>query len=146
MKLFTWPWCDRSRRAQLSFQFQPGFKGGWPGNWCHLLVVTAVAILFAACTSARQDLERTPLDPPIRARLGEAGSPAGPIRIHSGQLVSLPRCCPPLELRDAKGRLVRQLEYTTEAQPIVARAGSYFIVGHNPAGEELVLRLKVVND
>jgi hypothetical protein len=39
--------------------------------------------------------------------------------------------------------LVRELKYTREPQPVVAVAGAYSIVGHDPAGAECVLRLEV---
>lgn len=106
-------------------------------------MLTALVLASAGCTSTRQDVNRTSLQTPVQVQLGKAGSPVGPIRICSGQMISLPLCCPPVELRDAKGELVRELSYTREPQPLVAATGSYSIVGHDPAGGECVLRLEV---
>ncbi len=115
-------------------------------------IITLLFIAFgwlvlgiAGCTSARQDVNRTSLQTPVQVQLGEAGSTLGPIRIRSGQLISLPLCCPPVELRDARGKLVRELKCTREPQPLVAGTGTYSIVGHDPAGRECALRLEVTN-
>jgi hypothetical protein len=113
-----------------------------------MLKISALAFVLAigGCTTARQDVNRTSMQTPVQVQLGEAGSPFGPIRIRSGQLISLPLCCPPVELHDAKGKLVRELNYTREPQPLVAGAGTYAIVGHDPAGGECVLRLEVTKE
>jgi hypothetical protein len=107
-------------------------------------MLTALALALAGCTSARQEASTTSLQTPLQLHVGEPGAPLGPIRIRSGQLVVLPSCCPPVELRDAKGKLVRELTYTREPQALVANDGTYSIVGHDPAGAECVLRLKVI--
>jgi hypothetical protein len=109
----------------------------------HIFILTALVVAIAGCTSTRQDANRASLQTPLQVKIGEAGSPLGPIRICSGQLIALPLCCPPVELRDAKGNLVRKLKCTREPQPLVAGAGTYSIVGHDPAGGECVLRLEV---
>lgn len=57
-----------------------------------------------------------------------------------------PLSCPPLELRGPNGELVRKLKNTREPQPIVAAAGIYSIVGHDPAGGERLLRLHVTDE
>ena len=105
--------------------------------------VLTFLLAIAGCTSARQDVSRTSLQTPLQVQLGEDGSPLGPIRIRSGQLISLPLCCPPVELRDAKGKRVQELKYTRDPQPLVAGPGTYSIVGHDPGGGECVLRLEV---
>jgi hypothetical protein len=115
-------------------------------NRSHILMLAALGLAITGCTSTRQDVNRTSLQTPVQVQLGEGGSPLGPIRIRSGQLISLPLCCPPIELRDAKGKLVRELKYTREPQPLVAGTGTYSIVGHDPAGEECVLRLEVTKE
>ena len=97
----------------------------------------------AGCTSARQGVGATSLQTPLQVQLGEEGSPLGPIRIRPGQLISLPHCCPPVELRDAKGKRVRELKHTRDPQPLVAGPGTYSIVGHDPAGGECMLRLEI---
>jgi len=109
----------------------------------HTFVLTGLVLAVSGCTSTRQDVNRTSLPTTVQVQLGDAGSPLGPIRVRSGQLISLPLCCPPVELRDAKGKLVRELKYTREPQPLVAATGTYSIVGHDPAGGECVLRLDV---
>jgi hypothetical protein len=108
-----------------------------------LIAFGLLVLGMAGCTSARQDVNGTSLQTPVQVQLGEAGSPLGPVRIRSGQLISLPLCCPPVELRDANGKLVRKLRCTRELQPLVARTGTYSIVGHDPAGAECALRLEV---
>ena len=95
-------------------------------------MLAALMVAFAGCAKT-----------PMQVQLGRPGSPLGPIYVHSGQLISLPHCCPPIELRDGDGKLVREFTYTSKPQPLVAGAGSYSIVGHDPAGAELVLRLEV---
>jgi uncharacterized membrane protein len=112
-------------------------------NRSQILILIALVLAIAGCTSTRRDVNRTSLETPVQVQLGEAGSPLGPILIRSGQLISLPLCCPPVELRDAKGQLVRELKYTREPQSLVAGTGTYSIVGHDPAGGECVLRLEV---
>jgi hypothetical protein len=112
-------------------------------NRSRLFMLTALVVAIAGCTSTRQDVDPTSVQTPVQVQLGEADSPLGPIRICSGQLISLPLCCPPVELRDAKGTLVLELNCTREPQPLVAGAGTYFIVGHDPGGRERVLRLEV---
>ena len=114
-------------------------------NRSHIFMLTALVVAIAGCTSTRQDINSTSLQTPVQVQLGTAGSPLGPIRIRSGQLISLPLCCPPVELRDANGNLVRELKYTREPQPLVAGTGTYSIVGHDPFGGECVLRLEVTN-
>ena len=109
----------------------------------HIFMLTALVVAITGCASTRQGVNRTSLQTPVQVQLGEAGSPLGPIRIRSGQLISLPLCCPPVELRDAKGKLVRELKYTREPQPLAAGTGIYSIVGHDPGGGECVLRLEV---
>ncbi len=115
-------------------------------NRSHILMLTALAVAIAGCTSNRQGVNRTSLQTPVQVQLGAAGSPLGPIRIRSGQLIALPLCCPPVELRDANGKVLRELKYTQEPQPLVARPGNYSIVGHDPGGEECVVRLEVKGD
>ena len=109
-------------------------------------MLSALVVAIAGCTNTRPDLNRTSLQTPVEVKLGRAGSPLGPIHIRSGQWISLPLCCPPVELHDANGKLVRELTYTREPQPLVAATGTYSIVGHDPGGEECVLRLEVTNE
>ena len=128
------------RRARSIFRQMPSKT-----DMKTMLRISVLTFLLATagCTSTRQDVDRTSLQTPVQVHLGEEGSPLGPIRIRSGQLISLPLCCPPVELRDAKGKRVRELKYTRAPQPLVAGPGTYSIVGHDPAGGECVLRLEV---
>ena len=114
-------------------------------NRSHILMLTALAVAIAGCRSTRQNVEGTCLQTPVQLELGAAGSPLGPIHIRSGQLICLPLCCPPVELRDANGKVVRELKHTREPQSFVASNGSFSIVGHDPGGGECVLRLEVTN-
>ena len=110
----------------------------------HIFMLAALVVAIAGCTSTRQDVNRTSLQTPVQIQLGRAGSPLGPIHIRSGQLILLPLCCPPVELRDANGKVVSQITWTCEPQRLVVGTGSYSIVGHDPAGEECILRLQVI--
>ena len=114
-------------------------------NRYYAFMQAALVVTVVGCTSTRQDIEDTSLQTPMTVELGAPGSPLGPIRIRSGQLISLPPCCPPVELRDANGRVIRELEYTRNPQPLVVRPGNYSVVGHDPGGEECVLRLEVTD-
>ena len=79
--------------------------------------------------------------------LGKAGGPArGPVKLRSGQAFIPPRCCPPLELRDAKGNAAQEFDVTAGEQRLAVPAGAYSLVGHDPGGEECVLRLEVTNE
>jgi hypothetical protein len=115
-------------------------------NRSQIFMVTALVVAIAGCTNTRQDLDRASLQVPVQVKLGRVGCPLGPIHIRSGQLISLPLCCPPVELHDGKGKLVRELRYTHQPQPLVAATGTYSIVGHDPGGQERVLRLEVTNE
>ncbi len=115
-------------------------------NRSHIVMLTVLAVAIAGCTSTRQGVNSTSMQTPVQVQLGTAGSPLGPIRIRSGQLIALPLCCPPVELRDANGKVVRELKYTREPQPLVARPGNYSIVGHDPGGGERVVRLEVTGN
>jgi len=108
-------------------------------NRSYIFMIAALVVTIAGCMSNRQDVNSASLQTPLQVQLGAAGSPLGPIRIRSGQMISLPFCCPPVELRDANGKLVRKLEYTREPQPLVAGTGMYSIIGHDPDGGECVV-------
>jgi hypothetical protein len=138
---------DRPGVAALIVRRARSIFGQLPSNtdMKTMLKISVLTFLLAiaGCTSTRQDVNRTSLQTPVQVQLGKAGSPLGPIRIRSGQMISLPLCCPPVELCDAKGKRVRELNYTRDPQPLVAGTGTYSIVGHDPAGGECVLRLEV---
>jgi hypothetical protein len=58
-------------------------------------------------------------------------------------MIEPPQCCPPLELRTANGEVVQRFDVTAGEQSLVAPNGVYMLVGHNPAGEEHVVRIIV---
>jgi hypothetical protein len=103
-----------------------------------------LTVIVVGCTDTKH-VDNPSLHIPIQLKLGHTGSPLGPIRIQSGQLIALPLCCPPVELRDANGRKIRELDSTQQPQPLVARPANA-IVGHDPAGNERILKLKVTKD
>lgn len=105
-----------------------------------------LTVIVVGCTDTKHAVDNPSLHIPIKPKLGDPGSPLGPIRIQSGQLIALPLCCPPVELRDANGRKIRELDYTQKPQPLVARPANYSIVGHDPGGNECVLKLEVTKD
>lgn len=115
-------------------------------NRYHAFMLTVLAVTIVGCTSTRQDVDDALLHTPMKVELGAPGSPLGPTRIRSGQLIVLPQCCPPVELRDANSKAVREFEYSRRPQPLVARPGTYSIVGHDPGGDECVLRLEVTSE
>ena len=88
-----------------------------------LLALLSLALLgiFAGCASTS----------PVKLDLNSDDAPTGLVRIRSGQMIELELGCPPVELRDAKDRLLRELEYTKEPQPLVAAPGRYSIVGYD---------------
>ena len=115
-------------------------------NCKHAFILTILVVMVVGCTSIRQEADDASLHVPMKLELGVSGSPPGPIRIRSGQLITLPLCCPPVELRDTNGKALRELEWTQQPQPLVARPGYYSIVGHDPDGAERVVRLEVTGD
>jgi hypothetical protein len=106
-------------------------------------VMALLVIPIGGCSGLHGDREGRSLQEPLKLELGKPGSPLGPVRVRSGQMIVPPRCCPPLELRDARGRVVQEFDVTRWAQPLVAVPGSYSLVGHDPAGEECVLLVEV---
>ena len=99
------------------------------------LAVLTVTILGCAMVPSLQT--------PIKLELGEPGSPAGPIRLRSGQMMDEVRCCPGLELRDGQGTVVREFDEYTSGQRLAVPAGHYSLVGHDPFGKECVLLIEI---
>jgi hypothetical protein len=56
-------------------------------------------------------------------------------------MIEPPLCCPPLELRTASGEVVQRFDVTAGLQRLVAPSGVYSLVGHDPAGEELIVQI-----
>ncbi len=111
----------------------------------YTFMLTMLVAVVVGCTSTRREADAASLRVPMKLELGAPGSPKGPVLIRSGQLIECPPCCPPLELRDASGKVVRDLTLTRYL-PLVARPGNYSIVGHDPGGKECVVRLVVTGD
>jgi hypothetical protein len=111
-------------------------------NRYYVLILTALVFTGIGCTAARQ----TSLDVPMKLDVGDHGSPSGTIRIQSGQLIVLELGCPPIELRDASGKVLRQLKYTAEPQRLIAPPGKYSIVIFDPGTQEYVVRIEVICD
>ena len=102
-----------------------------------MMLVAAVV----GCQSTGPSTQR-----PVRIDLNADDAPTGLTRIRSGRMIELELGCPPVELRDAKGRMLRELEYTREPQPLVADPGVYSIVGYDPGGEECIVRIEVTGE
>ncbi len=109
-------------------------------------ILTMLVALVAGCRIARHGSTTPAAQTPVKLDLNADDAPSGPVRIRSGQMIQLELGCPPVELRNAKGRLLRKLEYTNEPQPLVAAPGSYSIVGHDPGGKECAVRIEVTGD
>ena len=98
------------------------------------------------CKSTQTNVEDTPTQTPMTVKLSKPDSVHSPIRIQSGQMFVPPRCCPPLELRDPNGEVVQEFDSTSRQQRLVAPAGTYSLVGHDPGGKEWVAQLEVANE
>jgi hypothetical protein len=106
-------------------------------------VMAVLVIAIGGCSRLHGNLEGRSLQEPLQIELGKPGSQLGPVQLRSGQMIVPPRCCPPLELRDASGRVVHEFDVTQWTQPLVAAPGSYLLVGHDPEGKERVRRIEV---
>ncbi len=115
-------------------------------NRYHTFAMMALVCTVAGCRSTPHDIDNASLQTPMEIEMGVSGSPLGPVRIRSGQLIALKLGCPPVEFRDANGKIIRELKYTIKPQPLVARPGAYSIVGHDPSGGECVVKIEVVDD
>ena len=82
----------------------------------------------------------------MKLEFGDQESDQNLIRLRSGQLIVPPRCCPPLELRDVNGVIVQKIDSTASKQGLVAPAGIYSLVGHDPAGGERVLHIEITSE
>ena len=113
----------------------------------HTFMLIMLVALVGGCRNARHGSTGPAVQTPVKFDLLNAdGAPTETTRIRSGQMIVLELGCPPVELRDAKGRMLRKLEYTKEPQPLVADPGVYSIVGYDPGGEECVVRIEVTGD
>ena len=106
-------------------------------------LIAFLVITTWGCSGPHGNLEGRSLQEPLEIELGEPGSQLGPVQLRSGQVINPPFCCPPLELRDASGRMVQEFDVTHRTEPLVAVPGSYLLVGHDPGGGERVRRIEV---
>jgi len=108
-------------------------------------VLAIILVGTVGCTTARRDVRVSTLGTPIKIEFTEPGSPRASIQLESGQIIELPLCCPPLELRTASGDVVQEFDVTAGPQRLAAPGGIYSLVGHDPAGEECVVQIIVTN-
>jgi hypothetical protein len=115
-------------------------------NRIRVLMLTLLVATVVGCTSTRQAADNASLQTPIKLELGEPGSPAGPIRLRSGQMMDEVHCCPGLYLRDGRGTVIREFDEYTSGQRLVVPAGHYSLVGYDPSGKECVLLLEITKE
>lgn len=111
----------------------------------HAVTVAILATMIGACTSTHRNADVPALCTPLKVEFDKPGSVPGRIRLQSGQMIDAPRCCPPLELQDANGRVVQKLRPSAAAQRIVAPGGIYSLVGHDPVGKEHAIQIEVTD-
>ena len=103
----------------------------------------ALVAFVASCTTVPHAPPVHEGTPAVKITLGVPGTPSRAVMVRSGSMIAVEICCPPLELCDASGKVLRELEYTQEPQPLVVSPGDYLIVGHDPFGEKCVARIEV---
>ena len=105
-----------------------------------LLVATGVG-----CTCTNETTSNASLEAPVRLDLGAPiWSESSGVRLRSGQMVDPNVCCPPLGLRNTSGAVVQKFSIGGPPVRLTAGAGKYFLVGHDPGGDECVLQVEVV--
>ena len=115
-------------------------------NRTQVLMVIVIVATVVGCRSTRQDADNASLQSPVKLDLDAPDSDKAPVRLRFGQMIDPNICCPPLELRDANGAVVQEFNVGARPERLVARAGTYLLVGHDPGGEECVLRIEVVDE
>jgi hypothetical protein len=126
----------------------PGFAG-YSLRLPRILALSRLPAAGQAQGDTAQELTDPPrgsLETPVKIDFAKPGSPLAPISLQSGQMIEPPFCCPPLALRDERGVLVQEFDVTGGAQRVVAPAGTYALVGHDPGGGEHVVRIEVTGD
>ena len=84
------------------------------------------------------------LQTPMNVELAKPGSSLETVTIRSGQIIVLDKTyCPPIQLRDANGVVVRKLRGGTRPQKLLASPGMYTIVGHSPTAGEWTRKIEV---
>lgn len=112
----------------------------------HIFILIILATIIVGCNSTQRALDGTSTQTPLKLEFDVQESAQTPMRLRSGQVFIPPFCCPPLFLRNVNGAKVQKFDSTAGEQRLVAPAGMYELVGHDPAGGECVLHLEVVND
>ncbi len=116
-------------------------------NHIKVLTLALLVAMGVGCTGTKDTTSSASLEAPVRLDLG-AGiwSESSGVRLRSGQMVDPNVCCPPLELRDASAAVVQEFSVGGPPVRLTAGAGKYFLVGHDPGGEECVLQVEVVEE
>ena len=130
----------------VTMLFEAQFKKGVTMKYSQALMLSMLFVTIAGCKSTQPSFEDASTQTPMTVKLGKPGSAHSLIRIRSGQMFVPPRCCPPLELRDPNGEVVQEFDSTSRQQRLVAPAGTYSLVGHDPGGKERVAQLEVANE
>ncbi len=92
-------------------------------HWNHILMLAAMVSLLTGCANTSQ----IDLQDPMKVELAEPGSSPGSVTIRSGQMIVLDKTyCPPVQLRDANGVVVRKLIGHTRPQELVVPPRSVY--------------------
>lgn len=111
-----------------------------------LAVLAIILVGTVGCTSARKNARINSLDIPTKIQFAQPDSPGAPIRLKSGQMVELPHCCPPLELRNANGETVQEFDIALSQVRLVAQSGIYSLVAYDPGGGEHAVQIIVTGE
>lgn len=128
---------SRARPVQLSMK--PRFTET-------LAVIATILVGTVGCTSTHEDTRSNALDIPTKIQFAQPDSPGAPIRLKSGQMIELPHCCPPLELRNANGEKVQVFDIALSQVRLVAQSGIYSLVGYDPGGGEHAVQIIVTGE
>ncbi|MGB0580935.1 MAG: hypothetical protein ACPGVU_14635 [Limisphaerales bacterium] len=109
-------------------------------------MLAIILVGTVGCTSARQDARTSALDIPTKIQFAQTDSSWAPIRLKSGQMVELPQCCPPLELRNTNGDTVQEFDITGGQVRLVAQSGIYSLIGYDPGGGEHTVQIIVTGE
>ena len=111
-----------------------------------VLMLSVLVAMGVGCMTTTEETNNASLETPVPLDLGvPIWTASSGVRLRSGQMVDPNVCCPPLELRDASGAVVHEFSVGGPPERLTARAGTYFLVGHDPGDQECVLRIKVID-